>query len=97
MACGSLGTNEQSVGVEHEGFIRPPRVTKAQYHASARLTAWIARRSLMPIDRKHVIGHHEVPDGRGGRGGSSHHTDPGPNWKWNYYLGLVRRYAGVVR
>ncbi len=96
--AGHWGTNEQSVGVEHEGFTYGrPGFTKAQYHASARLTAWIARRSLMPIDRKHVIGHHEVPDGRGGRGGSSHHTDPGPNWKWNYYIGLVRRYAGVVR
>ncbi len=63
---------------------------------SARLAAWIARRSLMPIDR-------QAPDrprpgaGRrgGGRGGSSHHTDPGPHWNWSYYLRLVRRYAGV--
>ena len=32
-----------------------------------------------------------------GRGGSSHHTDPGPNWKWDYYLRLVRRYAGAQK
>ena len=96
--AGHWGTNEQSIGVEHEGFTYGPfGFTSAQYHASARLTAWIARRSLLPIDRKHVIGHHEVPDGRGGRGGASHHTDPGPNWKWKHYLGLVRRYAGVIR
>src|ERR687898_661080 len=96
--AGHWGTNEQSVGIEHEGFTYGPQgFTKAQYHASARLAGWIARRSLMPIDRRHVIGHHEVPDGRGGRGGSSHHTDPGPNWRWTHYLGLVRRYAGVVR
>lgn len=96
--AGHWGTNEQSIGIEHEGFTYGPfGFTSAQYHASARLTAWIARRSLMPIDRRHVIGHHEVPDGRGGRGGASHHTDPGPNWKWKHYLNLVRRYAGVIR
>ena len=96
--AGHWSTNEQSVGIEHEGFTYGPLgFTDAQYHASARLAAWIARRSLMPIDRKHLIGHAQVPDGRGGRGGSSHHTDPGPHWKWSYYLRLVRRYAGVIR
>ena len=96
--AGHWGTNEQSIGVEHEGFTYGGLgFTSAQYHASARLTAWIARRSLLPIDRRHVIGHHEVPDGRGGRGGASNHTDPGPNWRWKHYLSLVRRYAGVIR
>ena len=96
--AGYWPTNEQSVGIEHEGFTYGPSgFTDAQYRASARLAAWIARRSLMPIDRRHVIGHAQVPDGRGGRGGSSHHTDPGPNWNWNRYLRLVRQYAGVVR
>ena len=96
--AGHWGTNEQSVGIEHEGFTYGPLgFTSSQYRASARLTAWIARRSLMPIDRRHLIGHDEVPDGRGGRGGSSHHTDPGPRWNWARYLRLVRLYAGVVR
>ena len=81
--AGNWGTNEQSVGIEHEGFTYgPDGFTGAQYRASARLAAWIARRALMPIDRKHLIGHVDVPDGRGGRGGSSHHTDPGPHWNW---------------
>jgi hypothetical protein len=96
--AGHWGTNEQSVGIEHEGFTYGPGgFTDAQYRASARLAAWIARRSLMPIDRRHLIGHRDVPDGRGGRGGSSHHTDPGPHWKWDHYVRLVRRYAGVIR
>ena len=96
--AGHWGTNELSVGIEHEGFTYGAgRFTDAQYRSSARLAAWIARRSLMPIDRKHVIGHDEVPDGRGGRGGASHHTDPGPNWDWKRYLRLVRQYAGVIR
>ncbi|MGH3073197.1 MAG: N-acetylmuramoyl-L-alanine amidase [Gaiellaceae bacterium] len=96
--AGHWGTNARSVGIEHEGFsYGPAGFSDAQYLASARLTAWLARRSLMPIDRRHVIGHHEVPDGRGGRGGSSHHTDPGPHWNWNRYLRLVRRYAGFEK
>jgi hypothetical protein len=96
--AGHWGTNELSVGIEHEGFTYGlGGFTDAQYRASARLAAWIARRSLMPIDRKHLIGHAQVPDGRGGRGGSSHHTDPGPRWNWTRYLRLVRGYAGVVR
>jgi hypothetical protein len=96
--AGYWPTNEQSVGIEHEGYTYGPGgFTDAQYRASARLAAWIARRSLMPIDRKHLIGHANVPDGRGGRGGSSHHTDPGPHWNWARYLRLVRQYAGVVR
>ena len=96
--AGNWGTNEQSVGIEHEGFTYgPDGFTDAQYRSSARLAAWIARRALMPIDRKHLIGHADVPDGRGGRGGSSHHTDPGPHWNWARYLRLVRSYAGVVR
>ena len=93
--AGNWGTNEQSVGIEHEGFTYgPDGFTDAQYRASARLAAWIARRALMPIDRKHLIGHADVPDGRGGRGGSSHHTDPGPHWNWARYLRLVRTLRG---
>ena len=96
--AGHWGTNERSVGIEHEGFTYGPGgFTKPQYHASARISAWIARRALMPITRQTIIGHHEVPDGHGGRGGASHHTDPGPNWNWKLYLRLVRKYAGVVR
>ena len=96
--AGNWKVNTQSVGIEHEGFTYGPGgFTNAQYHASARLAGWIARRSLMPIDRAHVIGHAEVPAPGGGRGGASHHTDPGPRWKWDYYLRLVRRYAGAQK
>lgn len=92
--AGNWGVNAESVGIEHEGFTYGAAgFTDAQYRASARLTAWIARRSLLPIDRAHVIGHAQVPAPGGGRGGASHHTDPGPNWSWNRYLQLVRGYA----
>ena len=86
--------NRQSVGIEHEGFTADPSgFTDAQYRNSARLVAWLASRSLMPIDRAHVIGHAEVPAPGGGVGGSSHHTDPGPRWNWPRYLALIRSFA----
>jgi N-acetylmuramoyl-L-alanine amidase len=96
--AGNWKVNTQSVGIEHEGFTYGPGgFTNAQYHASARLAAWIARRALMPVNRRHFIGHANVPAPGGGLGGASHHTDPGPRWKWDYYLRLVRRYAGVQK
>jgi hypothetical protein len=96
--AGNWNVNSHSVGIEHEGYTYAAGgFTDAQYRSSARLAAWIARRSLMPIDREHVIGHAEVPAPGGGRGGSSHHTDPGPHWNWSRYIRLVRRYAGFER
>jgi hypothetical protein len=93
--AGNWQVNASSVGIEHEGFTYDSGgFTAAQYDASARLTAWIARRSLLPIDRAHIVGHAEVPAPGGGLGGSGHHTDPGPHWQWGRYLRLVRRYAG---
>jgi N-acetylmuramoyl-L-alanine amidase/Bacterial Ig domain len=92
--AGNWRTNVESVGIEHEGFTYGPHgFTNAQYRSSARLTAWLARRSLMPIDRRHIIGHHEVPGPNGGAGGADGHTDPGPRWNWKRYLRLVRTYA----
>jgi hypothetical protein len=96
--AGNWKTNVGSVGIEHEGFTYGPGgFTVAQYESSARLTAWLARRALMPIDREHIIGHAEVPAPRGGMGGSGHHTDPGPHWNWPRYMALVRRYALGVK
>jgi len=41
--AGNWPTNEQSVGIEHEGYTYGPLgFTDAQYHSSARLAAWIA-------------------------------------------------------
>ena len=93
--AGNWRVNSDSVGIEHEGFTYgPDGFTGAQYRASARLTAWIANRSLMPIDRAHIIGHADVPAPGAAVAAPAHHTDPGPNWQWSHYLRLVRHYAG---
>ena len=92
--AGNGRMNARSVGIEHVGWTYDPAgFTERQYEASARLVAWIARRTLLPIDRRHIIGHAHVPAPGGGRGGSGHHTDPGPSWRWDHYLDLVRRFA----
>ncbi|MFB7165565.1 N-acetylmuramoyl-L-alanine amidase [Streptomyces sp. NPDC056242] len=82
--AGNKDFNERSVGIEHEGFVdRPADFTDAMYASSARLTAGICRRYGIPVDRKHIIGHVEVP--------GTDHTDPGPHWDWDRYMRLVKR------
>ena len=72
-----------------------PASRTTEYAASAKLVAWLVRRYDIPVDRKHIIGHSQVPDPNDPAlfGGSDHHTDPGPHWRWGYYLNLVRQYA----
>ncbi|MBK6010881.1 N-acetylmuramoyl-L-alanine amidase [Streptomyces sp. MBT53] len=82
--AGNREYNERSVGIEHEGFVEEASsFTDAMYASSARLTAAICRRYGIPVDRKHVIGHVEVP--------GTDHTDPGRYWDWDRYMALVRR------
>jgi hypothetical protein len=92
--AGTRRVNRHSIGIEPEGFTRRGGFTQAQYEASARLVAWLALRAGMPVDRRHVIGHAEVPAPNGhGRGGANHHSDPGRKWDWDRYMALVRRFA----
>ncbi|MFE2285628.1 N-acetylmuramoyl-L-alanine amidase [Streptomyces sp. NPDC059443] len=79
---GNRSMNERSIGIEHVGFVdRPQDFTDAMYGASARLAADVCRRYGIPADRKHILGHSEVP--------GTDHTDPGPHWDWNRYIRLV--------
>lgn len=92
--AGNRWVNRHSIGIEHEGWTRKGGFTEAQYRASARLVAYLAKRADMPVDRRHVIGHDEVPNPSGpGVGGIDHHTDPGKRWNWKRYMTLVRTYA----
>ncbi|WP_037731706.1 N-acetylmuramoyl-L-alanine amidase [Streptomyces megasporus] len=81
--AGNRAYNERSIGIEHEGFVdRAETITDATYRASAELTAGICDRYGLPRDRKHIVGHVEVP--------GADHTDPGPHWDWDRYLRMVR-------
>lgn len=82
--AGNKSYNERSIGIEHEGFVdKKSSFTDAMYESSARLTAGICERYDIPVDRKHIIGHVEVP--------GTDHTDPGPHWDWDRYIRLVRK------
>ena len=98
--AGNGWVNAHSIGIEHEGYSRfDGVVTDAEYRASAQLVASLLRRHHLPADRRHVIGHSEVPDPfhRGLHGGWAHHGDPGAYWDWSRYMTYVRDYrAGVV-
>jgi N-acetyl-anhydromuramyl-L-alanine amidase AmpD len=96
--AGNGWVNRHSIGIEHEGYTRRGGFTAAQYRASAQLVAYLAARAQMPLDRRHVIGHAEVPNPFGrGRGGIDHHTDPGRKWNWKRYMQLIRHYAKSPR
>lgn len=77
-------SNATSIGIEHEGFVDDPAkwYTWETYVSSARLARWLATRHEIPIDRDHIVGHVELP--------KQTHTDPGPGWNWELYMGLVR-------
>ena len=86
-------TNQHSIGIEHAGYIgNPAWFTRKMYHASARLTAYISKRYGVPLDRRHVISHAQVPGCSGPGGGISCHVDPGRHWNWERYMRLARRY-----
>ncbi|GLW47090.1 amidase [Streptomyces sp. NBRC 14336] len=80
--AGDWEHNTRSIGIEHEGWVdEPGYFTGALYRRSAALTAAICARHGIPTDRRHIIGHHEVP--------GTDHTDPGPHWDWERYMTLV--------
>src|SRR5439155_24099415 len=93
--AGNWNVNQRSIGIEHSGFAAKNLYTSQEYDASARLTAYICTKYNILIDRKHIIGHSEVPDPNhpGQFGGFAHHTDPGPHWNWPLYISYVTAYA----
>jgi uncharacterized protein (TIGR03382 family) len=97
--AGNWDINVRSVGIEHEGYVDDcSYYTDALYTHSAALTADIAARQGVSLDRSHVIGHDEVPDpyNPGEYGGAGHHTDPGSCWDWDYYMALVNGETGTA-
>lgn len=54
-----VNPNSYSIGIEHEGTGKEP-LTPAQQAASLALLRDICTRHGIPIDRTHVVGHHEV-------------------------------------
>jgi hypothetical protein len=80
-------TNNRSIGIEHEGWVNDPAwYTEAMYRSSAALTRHVCDRYGIPRTRTNIIAHSEAP--------GATHTDPGPNWDWNRYMGYVNGGGG---
>lgn len=76
--------NSPSIGIEHEGYVgKSGWYTDKMYRSSAKLTRWLCKKYKIPMDRKHIIAHSEVP--------GTTHTDPGKKWNWDKYMKLVKR------
>lgn len=83
--AGNWTWNKHSIGIEHGGYADNRGTwTDAKYRASARLAAYCCRRHRIPVDRRHIVGHREVP-------GSTHYC-PGRYFDYARYLRLIRRY-----
>ncbi len=83
--AGNWPVNQTSIGIEHEGYGNDPAwLTNSLYDSSARLSAYLANKYNIPIDRNHFLEHRQV----------SSTACPGNYWDWNRYLKLVRSYAG---
>ncbi|MDB6028593.1 MAG: putative sialidase [Verrucomicrobiales bacterium] len=92
--------NTHCTGTEHEGFASNPAwYTEAMYQSSAGITRHVSDRFNWPEDRNHVVGHGEGQNSAWRTYASANlgidptcnsHTDPGPNWNWSHYMGLVQ-------
>jgi N-acetyl-anhydromuramyl-L-alanine amidase AmpD len=58
--AGNWRYNKMSIGIEYAGYASKTR-TARQYRSSARLSVYLSRRFNIPVDRRHIIGHREVP------------------------------------
>ena len=97
--AGNAWVNAHSIGVENEGLVGVDGTfTDTEYRTSARLVASLLRRYGLPADRRHVIGHDQVPDPYhpGRFGGYAHHVDPGVYWDWTRYMRYIRAYRRGV-
>lgn len=88
--AGNWSYNCHSIGIEHAGYGSNPRTwSNGMYRASAKLAAFICRKHRIPVSRRGIIGHRDVP------GGTS--SCPGPHFKFGKYIKLVKKYSGGRR
>ncbi len=61
---GNQNYNGRSIAIEHVGYIDDPNgFADGLYETSAKLVENIRTRYTIPLDRAHIIGHYQVPDG----------------------------------
>lgn len=60
---GNYYYNQRMVGIEHVGYAGEDDYQTAMYEKSADLVRAIAGRHGIPLDRSHIVGHQEIPNG----------------------------------
>ena len=92
--AGNLRYNRQSVGIELEGHsARMDTFTDAMMDVLGGLVFDVCERYSIPMDRRHVIGHNEVPHPQDPTrlGGKNGHTDPGRHFPWDRLMADLKR------
>lgn len=95
--AGNWDYNQQSIGIEHEGYTDQTNFTNALYQKSADITRWYCDHysitkqhptGSLPSDASGsgIVGHDQIP--------GSTHTDPGTTWDWDYYMDLINGGSG---
>ena len=104
--AGNWEYNKRAIGIELAGYADKNMYTEEEYHACAKLVAYLAKKYGIPIvhpegiapadpeEGAGIIGHSQVPDPQDPSqgGGRSHHCDPGKYWNWTKFIGLVKHY-----
>ena len=97
--AGCWWMNENSIGIEHEGFMSQAGwYTDAMYRSSASLARFLVNKYGIPVDRQHIVGHSELYDLTDYTGtkecawvpSGERHWDPGPNWNWPVYMAYIQ-------
>jgi N-acetyl-anhydromuramyl-L-alanine amidase AmpD/uncharacterized protein YraI len=90
--------NTNTIGIEHSAYIDPDDkyhvvggFSDAMYNSSAKLVAWLTETYDIPVNRYFLSGHSEDQN----FGGTSSHSDPGPDWDWDRYLELVKSHRNI--
>ncbi|GAA2228432.1 MULTISPECIES: N-acetylmuramoyl-L-alanine amidase [Kitasatospora] len=89
---GNSYVNAHSVGIEQEGYATAGAgwFTPQMYRSTAALVRHLADEYGIPLDRRHILGHDNVPP-TSTAGTKAMHWDPGPYWDWNRFMALVGR------
>ncbi len=88
--AGNYYYNEHSIGIEIEGYALEGNTyyTPEVYKSVAALVAYLAKRYDIPLNRRHVVGHDQVP-GPNLTYQAGMHWDPGPFFNWNRMMRLA--------
>ena len=99
--CGNYSYNQQSIGIELEGWADGNPTgnfswqTDAQFTALQNLITWLMSQYSIPLDRAHIICHNQVPSPGSPYppttewGGASNHYDNGAWWNWRRLMNAL--------